>query len=148
MFTYFAFGSNLSRRQFAARCPGSRPVSRATLRGWRLAFRGHGHADIVRQKGGAVQGALYEVAERDLAALDRYEGVPHYYHRIKVRVRDDSGRLVWALAYKMRSDAADVAPSLSYALTIVRGCRDWGIEPDDEVRAALEAALEAAGGKE
>jgi len=145
---YFAFGSNLCRAQFAARCPGSRPVSRATLRGWRLAFRGNGHADIVRQKGSIVQGALYEVTDGDLAALDRYEGVPVYYHRITVRVRDEAGRLVWALAYKMRSDAADTPPSLSYALTIVRGCRDWGIEPDGEVKAALEAALEAAGRKE
>ena len=142
---YFAFGSNLCRAQFAARCPWSRPVSRATLRGWRLAFRGHGHADIVRQRGGVVQGALYEVTERDLAALDRYEGVPHYYHRITVFVKDADGRLHRALAYKMRADAEDAEPSLSYALTIARGCRDWCIEPDGEVRAALE---EVAGGKE
>ena len=140
MRTYFAFGSNLCRAQFAARCPGSRPVSRATLRGWRLAFRGHGHADIVRQKGGVVHGALYEVTDGDLAALDRYEGAPVYYHRITVFVKDGDGRMHRALAYKMRSDATDAGPSLSYALTIVRGCRDWGIEPDDEIKAAMAAA--------
>jgi gamma-glutamylcyclotransferase (GGCT)/AIG2-like uncharacterized protein YtfP len=133
---YFAFGSNLCRAQFAARCPGSRPVSRATLRGWRLAFRGHGHADIVRQKGGVVQGALYEVTDGDLAALDRYEGAPHYYHRIKVRVRDDAGRLVWALAYKMRADCDDALPSLSYRQTILRGCHEWGIRPEGTLAAA------------
>ena len=127
---YFAFGSNLCRAQFAARCPWSRPVSRATLRGWRLAFRGHGHADIVRQRGGVVQGALYEVTDGDLAALDRYEGVPHYYHRIKVRVWDEAGRVVWALAYKMRADCDDAPPSRAYALTIAQGCRDWGIRAD------------------
>ena len=38
----------------------------------------------------------------------------------------------------------DAAPSVSYVLTIACGCRDWRIEPDDEVKAAMEGALEAA----
>ena len=126
---YFAFGSNLHKAQFKARCPGSRPVSRATLRGWRLAFRGNGHADILRQKGGVVHGALYEVTEADVRALDRYEGFPHYYHRIHIRVRDDEGRIRKAFAYKMRSDAENAEPSARYLLTILRGCAEWGIGP-------------------
>ena len=138
---YFAYGSNLDRRRFEALCPGSRPVAAAELRGYRLAFRGNGHADIVRQKGGVVRGALYTVTARDAEALDRYEGVPVYYHRIAVFVKDGGGKLRRAVAYKMRSDATDAAPSLSYVLTIVCGCRDWQIEPDDEVKAAMEAGL-------
>jgi len=148
MLAYFAYGSNLNRRQFAARCPGSRPVAAAELRGWRLAFRGNGHADIVRQKGGVVRGALYAVTPRDVEALDWYEGVPVYYHRITVFVKDSEGRLRRALAYKMRSDVTDAAPSLSYVLTIVCGCRDWNIEPDDEVKAAMEMAQAAPGTEE
>jgi len=148
MLAYFAYGSNLNRQQFAARCPGSRPVAAAELRGWRLAFRGNGHADIVRQKGGVVKGALYSVTSRDAAALDYYEGVPVYYHRITVFVKDCEGRLRRALAYKMRSDVTDAAPSLSYVLTIVCGCRDWNIEPDDEVKAAMEMAQAAPGTEE
>ena len=138
---YFAYGSNLDRRQFAARCPGSRPVTAAALRGYRLAFRGGGHADIVREKGGLVRGGLYEVAARHLAALDLYEGAPTYYHRITVFVKDAEGRLRKALAYKMRNDTADAAPSLPYVLSIVCGCRSWRIEPDPEVKAAMEARL-------
>ena len=138
---YFAYGSNLDRRQFAARCPGSRPVAAAVLRGYRLAFRGGGHADIVRQKGGVVRGALYNVTARDAEALDRYEGVPVYYHRITVFVKDEGGRLHRALAYKMNSDVQAEAPSLSYVLAIVCGCRDWRIEPDPEVKAAMETRL-------
>ena len=138
---YFAYGSNLNRRQFAARCPGSRPVAAAVLRGYRLAFRGSGCADIVCEKGGLVSGALYAVTEHDVAALNRYEGVPTYYHRVTVFVKDSAGTLRKAFAYKMRNDAADATPSLSYVLTIVCGCRDWRIEPDQEVKAALEAHL-------
>ena len=138
---YFAYGSNLDREQFAARCPGSRPVAAAVLRGYRLAFRGGGHADILRQAGGLVQGALYEVTAGDIAALDRYEGVPAYYHRIIVSVTDSAGGRQKALAYKMNSGASDAAPSLSYVLTIVCGCRDWDIEPDPKVKAALEVQI-------
>ena len=145
---YFAYGSNLNRRQFAARCPGSRPVAPAVLRGYRLAFRGGGHADIVRHRGGVVRGALYSVTARDAEGLDRYEGVPTYYHPITVFVKDEKGRLRKALAYKMRSDVTDAAPSLSYVLTIVCGCRDWKIEPDQEVKAALDARLEGPDEKE
>ena len=133
---YFAYGSNLDRRQFARRCPGSRPVAPATLRGYRLAFRGSGHADIVREKGGLVRGALYRATARDVEALDRYEGVPGYYHRITVFVKDDAGRVRKAFAYKMGNRFEEAAPSLSYTLIIVRGYRDWGIQPDAEVEAA------------
>jgi gamma-glutamylcyclotransferase (GGCT)/AIG2-like uncharacterized protein YtfP len=145
---YFAYGSNLDRRRFKARCPGSRPVAPAELRGYRLAFRGNGHADIVQQKGGVVRGALYSVTTRDVRALDYYEGVPVYYHRITVFVKDEGGRLRRALAYKMRNDVADAPPSLSYVLTIVCGCRDWNIEPDDEVKAAMELAQATPGREE
>jgi len=133
---YFAYGSNLDRRQFARRCPGSRPVAPAELRGYRLAFRGRGHADIVREKGGTVRGALYRVTARDAEALDRYEGVPGYYHRITVFVKDDHGRVRKAFAYKMGNGFDETAPARSYVLIIHRGCRDWGIEPDAEVEAA------------
>jgi hypothetical protein len=94
-----------------------------------------------------VRGALYSVTPRDVEALDYYEGVPVYYHRITVFVKDGTGRLHRALAYKMRNDVTDAAPSLSYVLTIVCGCRDWRIEPDDEVKAAVEMAQAASGGE-
>ena len=135
---YFAYGSNLDRRQFARRCPGSRPVAPATLRGYHLAFRGGGHADIIREKGGAVRGALYRVTARDVEALDRYEGLPGYYHRITVFVRDDRRQLRRAFAYKMGNGFGETAPALSYVQIILRGCRDWGIEPDAELEAALK----------
>jgi len=143
---YFAYGSNLDRRQFARRCPGSRPVAPATLRGYRLAFRGGGHADIVREKGGTVRGALYRVTARDVEALDRYEGVPSYYHRVTVFVKDDREHVRRAFAYKMGNGFGEAAPAPSYALIILRGCRDWGIEPDAELEAALKTRESAEGG--
>ena len=63
-------------------------------------------------------------------------------------MKDAHGKLRRALAYKMRSDATDAAPSLAYVLTIVCGCRDWKIEPDDEVKAAMEVGIAATGSEE
>jgi gamma-glutamylcyclotransferase (GGCT)/AIG2-like uncharacterized protein YtfP len=143
MHTYFAYGSNLCRAQFARRCPGSRPLCRAVLKGYRLAFRGHGHADIVRDKRSEVWGALYEIADQDAAALDRYEGVPTYYVRVDVFVEDDQGEVRPALAYKMAPHHKPAAPSLGYVFAIVEGCRDWGLTPDAEVEEALQRAAQA-----
>ena len=135
---YFAYGSNLNMAQFAARCPGSKPVCIAVLKGYRFAFRGYGHADIVRDKRSEVWGALYEITERDAAALDRYEGVPTYYVRVDVYVEDDQGEVRPALAYKMAPHRRKAEPSLRYVLTILEGYRDWQLAPSTEVEVALE----------
>ena len=141
---YWAYGSNLNMTQFARRCPGSRPVCRAVLKGYRFAFRGHGHADIVRgRRGDEVWGALYEITERDAAALDRYEGVPTYYRRVDVYVEDDQGEVRPALAYKMAPHQKRAAPSLGYVLTILQGCREWGLTPDAEIEEALQEAAQS-----
>jgi gamma-glutamylcyclotransferase (GGCT)/AIG2-like uncharacterized protein YtfP len=43
----------------------------------------------LRDGGGtAVLGELYEVTPEHLAALDRFEGVPHHYERVTVRLAD------------------------------------------------------------
>jgi hypothetical protein len=63
-------------------------------------------------------------------------------------VKDGDGELHRALAYKMRGDVTDARPTLSYVLTIVCGCRDWQIEPDDEVKAAMEMAQATPGREE
>jgi gamma-glutamylcyclotransferase (GGCT)/AIG2-like uncharacterized protein YtfP len=139
MHTYFAYGSNLNRAQFARRCPGSRPLCRAVLKGYRFSFRGHGHADIVRDKRSEVWGALYEITDRDAAALDRYEGVPTYYVRVDVFVEDDQGEVRLALAYKMAPHHRPADPSPGYVQTILEGYRDWGLAPDREVEDVLRS---------
>ena len=40
----------------------------------------------------SVNGALYEITENDLAALDIYEGYPEYYTRKEVMVTDNFGK--------------------------------------------------------
>ena len=56
---YFAYGSNLNRSEMRVRCPGAKPLTPATLAGWRLTFRGV--ADIEPAHDAAVPGALWRL---------------------------------------------------------------------------------------
>ena len=88
---YFAYGSNLDIAQMQKRCPSSDPLGVGKLPGYRLAFsrfsrtRGCGVADIVPHKHEEVWGLVYELSQADLTgSLDRYEGYPHNYTRLRL----------------------------------------------------------------
>ncbi len=84
---YFAYGSNLSRKQMSERCPDALPKFAATLPNYRLIFTGWsrkwngGVASIKPSKGEKVMGGVYEITERCLRKLDGYEGYPTTYNR-------------------------------------------------------------------
>lgn len=130
---YFAYGSNLDKKQMMERCPGCRPVTAAVLPNYRLFFTGwsrtwHGGvATIIPFKGDKVSGAIYEISEKDLAKLDAAEGYPGNYIRINVRVFDEDGRTWDAFTYVKTGKIDESQPSKEYVDTIKRGYRDWGI---------------------
>ena len=136
---YFAYGSNLSFRQFRRRCPGATVVGRARLPGYRLAFtrystkRKGGVADIVPQPDAEVWGALYEIDDAGLAVLDGFEGVPRAYRRETVRVIGDEGVEREALTY-IANRTGEFAPSQEYLSIIARGARDHDL-PEEYIRA-------------
>ena len=79
---YFAYASNLSRKQMAERCPAAKPGMVAKLPhykvvfvGWSRKWRG-GYATIRQSTGGVVVGALYDISEQGLRMLDKHRGLP------------------------------------------------------------------------
>jgi len=58
--------------------------------------------------------------------------VPRYYVRVDVFVEDDQGEVRPAIAYKMTPHRRKATPTLGYVLTILEGCRDWGLTPDSK----------------
>jgi hypothetical protein len=72
---YFAYGSNMQRDAMALRCPASHPIGPARLMRHRFVLMREGYASIVRDPGRVVHGLLWQLALRDVAPLDRYEGV-------------------------------------------------------------------------
>ncbi|KAK3374361.1 hypothetical protein B0T24DRAFT_626236 [Lasiosphaeria ovina] len=72
---YFAYGSNLSLAQMAARCPQSTFRGRAVLPDFQWQINQRGVANIVPRAGSSVHGLVYELGAGDEKRLDRNEGV-------------------------------------------------------------------------
>ncbi len=130
---YFAYGSNLSRKQMRERCPDSEPEFIATLPNYKLVFVGWsrqwrgGVASIKPFRGEKVLGAVYEISEQCLRRLDKYEGYPESYNHLNVRVFNEDGEPIQAITYIKTSQSEEAQPSGEYLSVIKQGYRDWEI---------------------
>jgi len=108
---YFAYGSNMDRKRMEKRGVTIFSMQRARLEGFRLVFNkissgssNEGYANIVKDPDGAVEGILYEINDSDISKLDKYEGYPEHYRKIKVTVMLDNGQAVSAVTYVANPD--------------------------------------------
>lgn len=142
---YFAYGANLGAELMASVCPGHRALGTAELRDHRLAFRrrslrtGTGVADIFPEPGHSVWGALYELDETGLAAIDEKEGNGMNYRRVPVVVTRSDGTHAEAFAYMVIEPVPHVAPSAEYLNGIVAAGRILGF-PETYIEAVLRIA--------
>ena len=127
---YFAYGSNLSKKQMKERYPDSKPVSVVTLPNYKLVFTGWsrqwrgGVASIKSFRGERVPGAIYEVTEVCLRRLDKYEAG---YERFEVTVFDEDGEPVKAITYIKAGQLEETQPSREYVAVMQQGYKDWEI---------------------
>ena len=130
---YFAYGSNLSKKQMMERCPDSKPMFVVTLPNYKLIFVGWsrqwrgGVATIKPLRGEKVLGGIYEVSERDLRRLDKYEGHPDIYTRVNVAVTNEFGNRIEAVTYIKVGQLEETPSSRVYLSAIQQGYKDWGI---------------------
>jgi len=130
---YFAYGSNLNKKQMLEQCPDSKPMFIVTLHNYKLVFVGWsrqwrgGVASIKPFRGERVLGAIYEVSDRDLRRLDSYEGYPGNYTRFNITVFDEDGEPIKAITYIKSGQLEETQPSTEYLSLIQQGCRDWRI---------------------
>jgi gamma-glutamylcyclotransferase len=131
---YFAYGSNLNRKQMAERCPGSKPLFPAILHNFKLIFTGWsrkwngGIASVKSAKGEKVLGGVYEISEANLRQLDKYEGYPADYNHLKITIWTDDGDPVEVITYIKKEQSQENKPSAEYLKTITQGYKDWDIE--------------------
>jgi gamma-glutamylcyclotransferase (GGCT)/AIG2-like uncharacterized protein YtfP len=115
------------------RCPDAQPKFVATLSNYKLIFAGwsrkwHGGvASIKPFRGERVIGAIYELSERGLRQLDKYEGYPDIYTRVNVTATDGFGNRMEAVTYIKVEQSEETQPSKEYLAIIQQGYRDWGI---------------------
>ena len=125
---YFAYASNLNKKQMAERCPNSKPKIVATLPNYKLVFVGWsrewrgGKASIKSFRGESVRGAIYEVAEECLKRLDKFEAG---YNRTNAIVFDEDGEPAQVVTYVKSGQLEDSPPSPAYLAVIQQGYRDW-----------------------
>lgn len=131
---YFAYGTNLIKKQMAERCPGSKPKFSAVLPNYKLIFTGWsrqwkgGTASVKPFKGEKVKGAVYEISDSDLRKLDKFQDYPVTYNRLNVTVWTDDGDPAPAVTYIKNEQSPETQPSLELLVAIRQGYRDWEIE--------------------
>ena len=130
---YFAYGSNLNKKQMLERCPDSKPKFIATLHNYKLIFAGWsrkwrgGVTSIKPFRDKRVPGAIYEISDVCLRRLDKYEGYPNDYNRLNVTVINEDGDAVEALTHIKLRQSEETPPSKEYLAVLHQGYRDWGI---------------------
>ena len=141
---YFAYGSNLSRKQFHARAGNVLEEIPGELKNYELTFNkkvrgGTASANIRPAPGKSVRGVLYKISEHAYRVLDRFEGAPEHYRRIEVRVTTMDAREISAQVYIASKVEKGLRPAAHYLQTILVGATEHGL-PEDYVRSIREAA--------
>lgn len=130
---YISYGSNINLEQMAYRCPHSKVVGTSEIKGYELEFRGV--ATIVPKENASVPVLIWELDDRDLPILNKYEGHPHLYRQEKMPF-ELNGKSCEGMAYLMNRGTI-FPPSPQYYDTILQGYRENGLD-----ESYLEMALE------
>lgn len=130
---YIAYGSNINLEQMKYRCPHSKVVGISEIKDYELEFRGV--ATIVPNKGASVPVLIWELDNRDLPTLNRYEGYPRLYRQEKMSFELD-GKACTGMAYLMNYGELS-PPSQMYYNTILQGYRENGLD-EKYLQTALE----------
>lgn len=100
---YFAYGSNMSQRRMRERVGDFLEPRLAYLSDYKLVFNkksssgNNTYANVKKYPDAITEGVLYQITERELNILDRYEGYPDHYNRLlkDVFLRDGSKVQAW-----------------------------------------------------
>lgn len=138
---YFAYGSNMQFDQMRERCPSARFVCTARLKDHRLAFtrlsknRHCGVADVLQSTESEVWGAVFQIDETEIGALDKSEGyrpgrlrTDNAYERSELHVERagdvEKPLAVWTYTVVTKLDP-NPKPSQDYKQLILDGARMW-----------------------
>ncbi len=127
---YFAYGSNLNWPQMQRRCPSARFVCAARLSNYQFGITRHsrlrhcGTANVFPVPGKEVWGAVYDVSDTDLIAMDRFEDG---YRReiLPVHPIGNGVRPINVLVYVAEIETNVPLPSAEYKTLILDGAKYW-----------------------
>ena len=129
MTLHFAYGSNMSRKGMAARCPDGEAVGPAILEDYRFIIMSDGYASVEPKLGQDVYGVLWRLTPRDLSGLNAYEGLQAgLYRRVMVPVPFDRARLN-TLVY-LGHTSAEGTPRPGYMESVIEAAQEWELPKD------------------
>ncbi len=134
---YIAYGSNINLEQMAFRCPHSKVVGVSEIKDFELEFRGV--ATIVPKENASVPVLIWELDERDLPTLNRYEGYPRLYRQEEMPF-ELNGQSYKGMAYLMNHGEIS-PPTQQYYNTILQGYRGNGLD-ESYLKKALENSFQ------
>ena len=124
----------------ARRCPRSKALGLARLERHRLAVMREGWLTAAREPRSAVHGVLWDLALSDIAALDRYEGLPQgLYAKLTQAVVAERGPKQ-AIVY-FGANAGPGAARPAYLAEVLAAARSWPL-PGEGLEALERIAME------
>ena len=124
---YGAYGANLNMANMEVRCPQAKPILGFNLVGYRLVF--NSVADIVKDKDTKVPIGLWKITKECEKSLDRFEGYPYLYKKIKLKLDVPGFKGQKVMFYVMRRKGVALPPA-SYFNTIAQGYDDFALNKD------------------
>ena len=127
---YFAYGSNMDPARVVDRRIRFTQISSAVLAGYVLRFnkrsrdqKGAGHANIVVELGGCVEGVLYQLeSPNEIEKMDVFEHVPTNYTREVVSVETQTDKLlVWTYLANPEVVLSGLKPPCWYLAHLLSG---------------------------
>ena len=148
---YFGYGSNLDKEDWLNWCgqrDGSKltEITRCYAKGFIMRFnyysnnRGCGAANLVHtgKETHGTPGVLFEIDDYTLSLLDKKEGYPTSYQRIKINVITEENEVCEAITYTSNLYTSDdfYAPSKEYYSLIENGLKSRGMNYNHLIKAA------------
>ncbi|MDA3616340.1 gamma-glutamylcyclotransferase family protein [Polluticaenibacter yanchengensis] len=126
---YFAYGSNMNMNRMRERNINYSSQKSAKLENFKLVFNkkakdgDYSYANLEVSEGNFVEGIIYEFPDNEITNLDKAEGYPIHYDKIKVTVIDENKDQIEALTYIAQSDkiVTGLLPTSDYLSHLLAG---------------------------
>ena len=130
---YFAYATDLNKRQLKGICPNAQPLFKAILPNFKLIFIGWsrktrgGTASVKPYQGEKVPGAVYELSTLDLQRLDKEMDSPAERTRVTALVIGEDGDSAKATFYVNKKQSEETEPARDYLMEIRDGYKEWNL---------------------
>jgi cation transport regulator ChaC len=127
---YFAYGSNMDKKQMAERCPSATLMGKGFLAGYSFGVDAKGYATVGKKTGGTVEGAVWHLTKEDEESVYVREGVRSgCYSKEYINV-EYNGYEIPMLVYISNRERANISSKKEYMRKVINAARDIPLSDD------------------